>query len=979
VEAHLSSASARRTLTLSAACLLPVFLFLSAFWSSARASGPRWVAGSSYFDPAAKGTPLHWQNGAITYYTDLGDLSTLEPQSSANVLVAVAASAWNNVPTAAVSITRLGRLAEDVSGANVIATSSGVTMPTDMRSTATNRPVAVVYDQDGSVLNALLGAGASNPDDCRDNGVWTSVDNLATNGTIVHAVMVINGLCARDSAHITLLQYLLVRAWGRILGLDWSPANENMFTDGTLSTDGLTGWPVMHPFERLCLPAATNCIPKKVALHTDDIASVNRLYPVTAANQAAYPTKALTAANTISIQGTIRFRTGQGMQGVAVVARPYLPNTTQPDVRYTVAAVSGVLFQGNRGNIVTGPNDYQGNPLNRFGSDDESLEGWFDLSGIPLPTGLSQADYQVGLVALNRMDTGSYSVGPYTLNQVSPSGTLPNAVFCGLAAGAVIQHDFDLQDSAGDDHTGFDGTQSAVAAIPAGGEWVGRISGYGHQGWFGFWVKSNRQFTVEAQALDANGLGTTLKTRPMVGLWNATDAVGSLPTVGILQPFNGAQVGLSILRASTQSSGRVLLGIDDQRGDGRPDYLYRGRVLYADTLYPSHIARTGGAMTINGLGFRANSVVTVNGVAATVTRVTPTQILATAPAAGAGVSGFVDVVVTDPQTQGSAVLQQALSYDANSNDGLAIVTAPSGSIAMSVPQPFTVRSIASNGVTHAGLTVTFTVTSGTAALGCGQSSCAATTTADGLASVTVAATSTSQATVTAALSNGVSVQARFSGTAPPQIAALTPTLYLAQGATYTWSPQVIALSQGTPLSGVSISWSGASGASPSSGGTPTGSSGIATGQVTGGPLGSGATAQVRACLPGNVACAQMSIVSVHTETAGLTAIAGVGQTLSVSQQPAPVILRVTDAVGDPMAGATVSFYQVLRVWTPPCPSTSRCPVAAILSTSQTALTSDANGLVTLNPLTRNGIASRLSVLTTTGLQASLNFTIERHP
>jgi hypothetical protein len=43
----------------------------------ARAGRPEFVAGASYFDPAAKGGPLSWANGAITYYTDQGNLSVI--------------------------------------------------------------------------------------------------------------------------------------------------------------------------------------------------------------------------------------------------------------------------------------------------------------------------------------------------------------------------------------------------------------------------------------------------------------------------------------------------------------------------------------------------------------------------------------------------------------------------------------------------------------------------------------------------------------------------------------------------------------------------------------------------------------------------------------------------------------------------------------------------------------------------------------
>src|SRR5271163_5314791 len=52
------------------------FLLLADFCvTGAFAGGPRWVAGTSYFDPSVLGQPLVWKNGVLNYYTDLGDLS----------------------------------------------------------------------------------------------------------------------------------------------------------------------------------------------------------------------------------------------------------------------------------------------------------------------------------------------------------------------------------------------------------------------------------------------------------------------------------------------------------------------------------------------------------------------------------------------------------------------------------------------------------------------------------------------------------------------------------------------------------------------------------------------------------------------------------------------------------------------------------------------------------------------------------------
>ena len=130
---------------------------------SAHAGGPRFVAGSTYFDPAVKGQPIVWTGGRISYFTDLGPLSSTVTNAQANATVAAAAAVWNAVPTAALSITRGGSLAEDVNSTNVIVSSSGVSLPADIQNTAVTTPVGIVYDADGSVIDALFGTGASDP------------------------------------------------------------------------------------------------------------------------------------------------------------------------------------------------------------------------------------------------------------------------------------------------------------------------------------------------------------------------------------------------------------------------------------------------------------------------------------------------------------------------------------------------------------------------------------------------------------------------------------------------------------------------------------------------------------------------------------------------------------------------------------------------------------------------------------------------
>jgi hypothetical protein len=90
-------------------------------------------------------------------------------------------------------------------------------------------------------------------------------------------------------------------------------------------------------------------------------------------------------------------------------------------------------------------------------------------------------------------------------------------------------------------------------------------------------------------------------------------------------------------------------------------------------------------------------------------------------------------------------------------------------------------------------------------------------------------------------------------------------------------------------------------------------------------------------------------------------------------------MEVTDAVGHPLAGATVNVYEALYAWQASCPSTGRCAATQKLGSQTLELTSDANGLVTMTPLTGNGQATTLLVTASTGLQSSLQFSIVQHP
>src|SRR5258708_5622690 len=110
---------------------------------------------------------LNWAGGNVQYFTDQGDLSPILSGNQADIMVAFVFTHWTGLPGVSITATQGGHLAEDVSGANVIGFPDGTyTVPADIQPNALTTPVGVVYDYDGQVTDAILGAGAGGLDFC---------------------------------------------------------------------------------------------------------------------------------------------------------------------------------------------------------------------------------------------------------------------------------------------------------------------------------------------------------------------------------------------------------------------------------------------------------------------------------------------------------------------------------------------------------------------------------------------------------------------------------------------------------------------------------------------------------------------------------------------------------------------------------------------------------------------------------------------
>ena len=386
---------------------------------SAAAAGPRWVTGTPYF--TTSGQAVIWYTDTPLYFTDPGDLSSTVNHAAADALVAAAAAVWN-MPTSRLVLAQGGALDEHVSGTNTYVGFNGVVFPADVQ--AANyaaKQIAVIYDRDGSVTDLLLGTGASDPSGCRQSAVTESVDSIMPDGYIQHAVLVLNGRCTgSDPAMQLQMQYQVMRAFGRIIGLGWSQTNDNVFTGSPTPTpQQAMHWPMMHPIDIICGPYTYQCLPQPFTPRMDDVSGMSLLYFIDQGQAGPGKTDSLLNANRIA--GHINFPNGQGMQGVNVVGRrldQYMP-LSQTEQWESVSSVSGYPFRQNNGNPVTGTDSSMAGSMGVWAY---FYEGWYQFSRVDMLPGNWQYIF-VETQPVNPLYVGEYSVGPYTENTVVPSGT----------------------------------------------------------------------------------------------------------------------------------------------------------------------------------------------------------------------------------------------------------------------------------------------------------------------------------------------------------------------------------------------------------------------------------------------------------------------------------------------------------------------------------------------------------------------------
>jgi hypothetical protein len=924
---------------------------------ASRAGGPAFVAGSGYL-PGIEGLPLVWLNGSVQYFTDQGGLSPILTNAQADSLVAAAFSTWTSVAGVSLTATEAGHLAEDVNGANIAATVAGVVIaPADITASATTAPVAIVYDADGTVTDALFGQGAGGLEDCFTNAVYGVADNFSTSGNIVHALVIINGVCASSPAQLPDVQYRLVRVLGSILGLGWSQANVNVLTQSPAPTAAdYAGFPAMHYSDPVsCVPISI-CFQNAAVPKMDDVNALARLYPAGASPQLSG-----------RIFGSVYFTDASGnamqpMQGVNVVAR--LIATGQPSRQSVVTSVSGFAFHGNAGNIVLGYTDANGLRYDRVGSADPALEGFFDLGQLPIPQGQTIAEYQLSVEPLDA--NWSLGVEPYATSQVAPSGSFAPVVVT-IQSGSNVERDILLSNSEiVKPHPGSGSTYVTPAVLPQDAAWGSWISGYGSTDWFEFTAQGNRTASISATAIDEMGNPTENKLLPIIGVWQLSDTSGNPAPASTPFAFNTQTFGVSRLDVQFGALDNYRIGVSDLRGDGRPDYFYQANLLYADTVTPARVSVAGGIVNLNGIGFNPRQRVTVGALSGATLFANSNRIEASLPAAA--LDGVATIQVTDPANGGLSQMIGALTYGAAATDLLQLVQGSESAtpVGGTAPAPIRVRVVTADGITPVGgATIAWSATNGLTFSACnGLNSCSVRSDETGEAATMVTPVAVGLSTITASLAPATYLvpqtqQASVVAVSTSlDLSALNPTRWIAQGASLSTPLSVIALNLGTPRQSVPINFSVVQGTASLSAATAT-TNALGAATVTASVTNQQATALISACVaPANAPCQTFTLFATPSSLWKLETVNGSSQSIGVGGSFQPLVMRITDgSVADnPVTGVAVTFVTTLAQINLAGGQTglgeqSEMPV--ILGSSQVQIITTQNGLATIIPSASN--------------------------
>jgi hypothetical protein len=420
-------------------------------------------------------------------------------------------------------------------------------------------------------------------------------------------------------------------------------------------------------------------------------------------------------------------------------------------------------------------------------------------------------------------------------------------------------------------------------------------------------------------------------------------------------------------------------------------------VLYGDHISPARASVAGGtAVAIAGIGFQANTGVTIASGNAPSLAVSANQLVVTAPAKADGVS---DIALIDPPTLASSILSGVVTYGAGPDDILRLTAGanPRTPVGGQAPNPIRVQVLAPDGITPvAGASVFFASNPAVAFAACGGGgSCTVLSDQSGQASTLVSVLTAGVMTITvqlapASYTSPQQVQTTLVGCVmcngtPLDIALVPQNESVAQGATVNVGLTTRVLSNGAPQGGQVVNFSlyhGSGTLIPPSAITDKFGYASTILQL------SNFAAEVdgNACVgSNNNPCVGFQVFPVPSSALRLQPIAGTPQVITVGQAFQPLAVRVVDSSmpPNPVLGVSVLFQSLLGrvsngglIVSGGDTNFTRNSMPIILGTSQVSVTSDANGLATMQPSTGSYQGALAILGTVTTGPASLPFELQ---
>jgi hypothetical protein len=225
------------------------FLIVALFQNIVVAGGPL---------ATVNGTAVRYNSASpVTYKTDLGALGSFSNTVATN-LASTSFQTWQDVTTANITFTNGGQLPVDVNSTNYLTylnnTSDGIN--------------PIIFDSDGSIVNALFGAGSSSSIiGFAGSSYFTSGPNV---GFFSEGRAVMNGAMANNPFTETQFKATFIHEFGHFIGLDHAQLNSQFAGDGNSAND--VNLPTMFP-------TSTDDDTYLNSLNPDDIAAVSLLYP----------------------------------------------------------------------------------------------------------------------------------------------------------------------------------------------------------------------------------------------------------------------------------------------------------------------------------------------------------------------------------------------------------------------------------------------------------------------------------------------------------------------------------------------------------------------------------------------------------------------------------------------------------------------------------------------------------------------------